>query len=163
MTEKAKKQWREDFPISWEQDHYVTRRELVKFLTLGSALLVGANGLIAVIGGTRRPVEGGRRWLVKASRVARGTSLLFRYPGPDDPCIMVRTTGGELVAYSQICTHLSCAIVHRPGEEDLFCPCHHGVFALSDGRPTAGPPTRGLPRIELSIEGDDVYAVGVKI
>ena len=70
MTEEAKKQWREDFPISWERDHYVTRRELVKFLTLGSALLVGANGLIAVIGGTRRPVEGGRRWLVKASRVA---------------------------------------------------------------------------------------------
>ena len=23
----------EDFPIAWEDDHYVTRRELVKFLT----------------------------------------------------------------------------------------------------------------------------------
>ena len=33
------RQWREDFPIEWENDHYVTRRELTKFLTLGSALL----------------------------------------------------------------------------------------------------------------------------
>ena len=35
--------WQEDFPIRWEADHYVTRRELTKFLTLGSCLLVGAN------------------------------------------------------------------------------------------------------------------------
>ena len=42
--------WREDFPIGWEADHYVTRRELTKFLTLGSALLVGANVVIAALG-----------------------------------------------------------------------------------------------------------------
>ena len=31
--------WRQDFPIEWEGDHYVSRREMVKFLTLGSLLL----------------------------------------------------------------------------------------------------------------------------
>jgi hypothetical protein len=35
--------WRTDFPIEWEGDHYVTRREMVKFLTLGSVLLAAAN------------------------------------------------------------------------------------------------------------------------
>ena len=29
--------WRTDFPIEWEGDHYVSRREMVKFLTLGFA------------------------------------------------------------------------------------------------------------------------------
>ena len=42
--------WREDFPVRWDEDHYVTRRELAKFLTLGSGLLAGVNVLIAFIG-----------------------------------------------------------------------------------------------------------------
>jgi len=29
--------WRRDFPIDWEQDEYVSRRELVKFMVLTSA------------------------------------------------------------------------------------------------------------------------------
>ena len=28
--------WREDFPVRWDEDNYMTRRELAKFLTLGS-------------------------------------------------------------------------------------------------------------------------------
>ena len=47
--------WREDFPIAWDNDHYVTRRDLIKFLTLGSALLVGANAAIAALGRRWRP------------------------------------------------------------------------------------------------------------
>ena len=43
-------QWRQDFPIRWDNDHYVTRRELAKFLTLGSALLAGANVVMAAMG-----------------------------------------------------------------------------------------------------------------
>ena len=42
--------WREDFPVRWDDDHYVTRRELAKFLTLGSGLLACVNVLIALIG-----------------------------------------------------------------------------------------------------------------
>ena len=42
--------WEEDFPVEWERDAYVTRRELTKFLALGSALLAGATALIAAFG-----------------------------------------------------------------------------------------------------------------
>jgi hypothetical protein len=42
--------WREDFPVRWDEDNYMTRRELAKFLTLGSGLLAGVNVLIAFIG-----------------------------------------------------------------------------------------------------------------
>ena len=55
--------WREDFPVRWDDDHYMTRRELAKFLTLGSGLLAGVNALIAFIGLTRnrRPTTPIRR------------------------------------------------------------------------------------------------------
>ena len=45
---KAVERWREDFPVRWDADHYLTRRELAKFLTLGSALLTGATGALAL-------------------------------------------------------------------------------------------------------------------
>lgn len=154
--------WREDFPVRWDEDHYLTRRELAKFLTLGSGLLVGANlGLVAL--GRRAPhARAPEVRVASASAVPPGGSVLFRYPTAEDPCILVRTNAGVLKAYSQVCTHLSCAVVHRPGEDALFCPCHLGWFAAEDGRPTAGPPERRLPRITLEVRGDDIYAVGVE-
>jgi len=155
--------WREDFPIRWENDSYVTRRELTKFLTLGSGLLAAANAALAIAG--LRPEA--RRFssvrIAGAAEVPPGGSLLFRYPTDADPCILVRERNGVLAAYSQVCTHLSCAVIYRPEEDTLFCPCHHGYFAPDDGRPTAGPPTRRLPRILLEQRGDDLYAVGVEV
>jgi arsenite oxidase small subunit len=155
--------WREDFPINWEADHYVTRRELTKFLTLGSALLVGANAVMAFQGLTGRPGEWQEVRIASLSDVPPGGSLLFRYPTDEDPCILIRERDGELQAYSQVCTHLACAVVHRPEEGILFCPCHHGKFNVTEGRPIAGPPTRRLPRIRLSQRGDEIFAVGVEV
>jgi Rieske Fe-S protein len=155
--------WREDFPIQWENDHYVTRRELTKFLTLGSAFLVGANGAIAWLGHRAAPAEWAPVRIAAAADLRPGGSLLFRYPTDDDPCIVVRDQSGALQAYSQVCTHLSCAVVYRPEERILFCPCHQGVFNLGDGAPVAGPPTRPLPRILVEQRGDDLFAVGMEI
>lgn len=155
--------WKEDFPIAWEKDHYITRRDLVKFLTLGSALLVGANGAIALFGHLRpERKEWPRLRIPYAGSLPPGSSLLFRYPTEEDPCILVRLMSGQWVAYSQICTHLSCAVVHRKKEQDLFCPCHHGVFEPEAGRPIAGPPTRPLPRIVLERQDEQIFAVGVE-
>jgi Rieske Fe-S protein len=156
-------QWREDFPIQWERDHYVTRRELTKFLTLGSGLLAGASAAIAAVGLLRRPAPAPRKRVGTANDVPPGGSLLFRYPTDEDPCILVRLKDGRLAAYSQVCTHLSCAVVHRPEEEALFCPCHHGVFSEGEGRPVAGPPSRRLPRVRIEQSGDDLFAVGVEV
>jgi len=152
--------WEEDFPIQTERDHYVTRREFAKFLTLGSALLAGANALIAIVGLKRSKKTTPSKLIAKASRIAPGGSALFRYPTDEDPCILVRSAEGALLAYSQVCTHLSCAVIHQPEQNQLYCPCHHGCFSESEGRPIAGPPTRRLPRIKLEQRGDDLYAIG---
>jgi Rieske Fe-S protein len=156
--------WRDDFPVGWERDHYVTRRELAKFLTLGSALLAVASTVIAAIG---RWMPRATRWprikIAGASDLQVGGSTLFQYPTTEDPCILVRLKDGSLRGYSQVCTHLSCAVVHQPGTGNLFCPCHHGFFDEGSGRPTAGPPTRPLPRIRIIEEGNDIYAVAKEI
>ena len=44
---KKSEKWRDDFPIEWEGDNYVSRREMVKFLTLGSLFLAVANWVTA--------------------------------------------------------------------------------------------------------------------
>jgi Rieske Fe-S protein len=154
--------WREDFPIRWENDHYVTRRELTKFLTLGSALLAGANAALACIGLAARPQQFPAARIAGAADIPPGGALLFRYPTERDPCILVRDPGGALRAYSQVCTHLSCAVIYRAEDNDLFCPCHHGIFSLGEGNPVAGPPTRRLPRVRLEQRGEEIFAVGVE-
>jgi Rieske Fe-S protein len=160
--DKKETRWREDFPVQWDKDEYVTRREMVKFLSLGSLLIAGANFIAASVPHLQRPGQLPRLKIASAEKIPAGGSKLFRYPTDRDPCILVRDRAGELVAYSQVCTHLSCAVVHRPEENTLFCPCHHGYFTVEEGRPTAGPPTRSLPRIRLEQNGNDIFAVGIE-
>jgi nitrite reductase/ring-hydroxylating ferredoxin subunit len=160
---KKNTRWREDFPIEWESDNYITRREMVKFLALGSLTIAGANFLLAGIPQVLSSGPLPRMKIGTASSLGAGSSQLFRYPTHDDPCILIRQTSGELAAYSQVCTHLSCAVIHDKKENTLFCPCHHGYFTVAEGRPYAGPPTRPLPRIRLEQQGDEIFAVGVEI
>jgi nitrite reductase/ring-hydroxylating ferredoxin subunit len=155
--------WRDDFPVRWDEDHYMTRRELAKFLTLGSGLLAGVNVLIAFIGLTGRAPTPPVQHIAAVDDIPPGGSLLFRYPSADDPCILVRDASGRFDAFSQVCTHLSCAIVHRPDEQALACPCHKGSFSSSDGRPLAGPPTRRLPRIVIEQRGAEIVATGIEV
>ena len=159
-TATATPKWRQDFPIEWEGDHYVTRREMVKFLTLGSLLLASANWATVVASRLLHRGSHVERYIGPASALEQAGSMLFRYPTDSDPCIAIRTPEGKLVAYSQVCTHLSCAVVYDKAENGLFCPCHHGLFNLA-GQPIAGPPTRPLPRVQLEQRGDQLFAVGM--
>jgi Rieske Fe-S protein len=163
MMADERRRWREDFPVRWDDDHYMTRRELAKFLTLGSGLLAGINGLIAFIGLTRPARAAPPVRIAAADDIAPGGSLLFRYPTPDDPCILVRDASGGFDAFSQVCTHLSCAVVHHPDEQLLACPCHKGSFSAREGRPLTGPPTRRLPRVVIEQRGLDLLATGIEV
>jgi nitrite reductase/ring-hydroxylating ferredoxin subunit len=155
--------WREDFPVRWDEDHYMTRRELAKFLTLGSGLLAGVNVLIAAIGLNAGIPTTPIQRIARIDDIPLGGSLLFRYPTGDDPCILVRDVSGRIDAYSQVCTHLSCAVVHRPDERALACPCHKGSFSSADGQPLAGPPTRRLPRVVIEQRGAEIVAIGIEV
>ena len=153
--------WKQDFPIEWEGDHYVTRREMVKFMTLGSVLLAAANWIAALAAGLIHRGSSAERYIGSASALQETGSLLFRYPADADPCIAVRTPEGKLVAYSQVCTHLSCAVVYDRKENALLCPCHKGAFNIDSGSPVAGPPERPLPRVRIEQRGNQLYAIGI--
>src|SRR5262249_29598637 len=91
-----------------------------------------------------------------------GGARTFAYPTAQDPCILVRAADRTFVAYSQKCTHLSCAVVPRVSEGVIRCPCHEGAFDLADGRPIAGPPRRPLSRVTLQLRGRELFATGVE-
>jgi Rieske Fe-S protein len=150
--------WQRDFPIEWEGDHYITRRETVKFLTLGSLLLAAANWMTAIAGRVLHRGSNAVQHIGPASALETASSFLFRYPTDQDPCIAVRKPDGKLVAYSQVCTHLSCAVVYNQSENSLLCPCHKGAFDVDRGSPVAGPPTRPLPRVKIEQRGDQLFA-----
>ena len=65
------------------------------------------------------------------------------------------------MAYSQKCTHLSCAVYPSDDGRRLECPCHEGYFSVEDGRVLQGPPPRPLPEIVLEWRGDELWATGV--
>lgn len=159
----AQPRWRKDFPIDWSEDDYVTRRDFSKFMTLTS--LAFAVGQLWIVGRSLwRKSRGGLPLMKVASLsgLAVGQSVVFEYPARHDICVLVRLSESELVAYSQKCTHLSCAVVPRPDKGVLHCPCHEGYFDLRSGRNIAGPPPRPLPRITLEVRGDAVYATGLE-
>ena len=155
--------WRTDFPIEWEGDHYVSRREMVKFLTLGSLLLAAANWVTAFAGKFLHSTRFPEKPIGSAAVLESQKSILFRYPTEKDPCIAVWMPEGKLVAYSQVCTHLSCAVVYSRSENKLLCPCHNGSFNVVEGAPIGGPPTRRLPRITVVQRGDQLFATGVEV
>ena len=154
--------WRKDFAIDWPEDHLVSRRDFARFLVLTSGAFAVGQGWIAAQQLLRRGDPAPARLRVASLReLPRGRATVFTYPGAHDICLLIHMPDGELLAYSQKCTHLSCAVVPRIEEGVLHCPCHEGYFDLRTGRNIAGPPPRPLPRIELEVEGDDVYAVAV--
>lgn len=157
-------QWRNDFPIDWPQDELVARRDFTKFLVLTSfAFVVGQAWIVFENLRRRRRGLPPVRKIAELSAIPQGGALTFSYPGAHDDCILVRTGQQHFVAYSQKCTHLSCAVTPRLQDNCLHCPCHNGFFDLGTGAPTAGPPRRPLPRITLEIRDGAIYATGVEM
>jgi Rieske Fe-S protein len=131
-------------------------------MVLTSGAFVVGQGWIAAqhLLRSRRPPPP-RTKISTLSEIAVGEAKAFSYPGEQDRCLLVRLGARDLVAFSQECTHLSCAVIPKVAEGVFLCPCHEGYFDLRTGRNIAGPPPRPLARILLEIDGDAVYAVGV--
>jgi len=155
--------WRSEFPYHWDADDLVSRRELLFFAVYTSGALFVSTLLLAVLGLLQRPRRHAPKLIARVGDLQEGRAIYFNYPGPDDQAMLLYLPGGTLVAYSQRCTHLSCAVYYQADRRRLYCPCHDGVFDPATGEPVAGPPPRRLPRIKLRRRGDAIYAVGVEV
>jgi hypothetical protein len=93
--------WRQDFPIDWPQDHYVERRDFMKFMVLTSLAFTAGQFWIGVQNWFRR-----RRGAPEIRRIGSlsdtpvGGILTFRYPEDKDECVLIRSASNALVAYS---------------------------------------------------------------
>jgi ubiquinol-cytochrome c reductase iron-sulfur subunit len=91
-----------------------------------------------------------------AAGAADSQTLLLRM----DPADVVPAPGREswspqgLCAYSKICTHAGCPVgLYEKEARLLFCPCHQSAFdATHAATPKAGPATRPLPQLPISID-----------
>src|SRR5437763_1492760 len=98
--------WRTDFPIDWPQDHYVQRRDFMKFMVLTSlACTVGQFWIGAQNWRRRRRSQPEKVRLAALNDLSVGEAQTFAYPTEHDPCILVRSAERTCVAYSQKCTH----------------------------------------------------------
>jgi Rieske Fe-S protein len=159
----AQPAWRQDFPIDWPQDLYVERRDFMKFMVLTSAAFtLGQIWIGAQNWYRKRTGQSIIQRIASVDDVAVSSAIGFTYPDEHERCLLVRLTSSEFVAFSQECTHLSCAVIPRPSEGIFYCPCHEGRFDLRTGVPIAGPPRRPLARIVLDMRGRDLYAIGVE-
>jgi Rieske Fe-S protein len=90
---------------------------------------------------------------VHPSDVKPNSGLIFRFGS--QPGILIRTPGGELRAFSAVCTHLGCTVQYRSDLIQIWCACHNGHYDLN-GKNVSGPPPRPLPSYAVNVRGDQI-------
>ena len=90
---------------------------------------------------------------VKPDEVKPNSGQIFKFGSK--PGILVRTAGGELRAFSAVCTHLNCTVQYRPDLGEIWCACHNGHFDLK-GINVAGPPPRPLEPFVVNVRGSQI-------
>lgn len=155
--------WRQDFPIDWPQDHYISRRDFTKFMVLTSfAFVVGQFWILIQNYLRKRKGQLPVQLIAQVGEIPVGGSVAFNYPQEHNPRILVRLDESTFVAYEQQCTHLTCPIIPQFESGKFHCPCHEGYFDMRSGRPLAGPPRRPLQRVKLVIRRGAIYAVALE-
>ncbi|MGI9621374.1 MAG: arsenate reductase (azurin) small subunit [Acidimicrobiales bacterium] len=114
-----------------------------------------------------------RTQVASLSELRVGEPVFFEYPLEGQTNVLVALgsaaiggvgTDGDVVAYSNSCTHMGCPITEFQPDHSVLgpCPCHFTSFDLGrDGQVTLGQATQNLPRVLLEVDGDDVFATGV--
>ena len=156
--------WKEDVSFRSADERFVMRRQFGKFMVLTSFGMFAGNMWILTRSWMRQfarkqevAVE-----VATVSELGIGEVKTFTYPTDNDPCLLIRLDAVTWVAYSQKCTHLSCAVVYETDTKRLACPCHHGYFSAETGRVLQGPPPRPLPRVRLEARAGRIVALGME-
>ena len=90
---------------------------------------------------------------IKPDDVKPNSGQIFKFGSR--PGIVVRTSAGELRAFSAVCTHLNCTVQYRPDLTEIWCACHNGHFDLN-GQNVSGPPPRPLERYVVNVRGTQI-------
>jgi Rieske Fe-S protein len=156
---KPEPHWKTDFSVDWEETSFITRREFTRFLGLGSVAMAAGSVVMAGMSTIRSEPLHPRLEVTDVDAVKPRGYKTFEYPEAGRHAILLHHEDGTFSAYSQRCPHLGCSVFYTPEHNQLECPCHEGFFNAQTGDVLAGPPQRGLAKIELEILNGKIYAV----
>lgn len=153
MSDPAKQ-----FPYQQKDEHVLNRKQ---FAVACCAGVVGG-GVAQILGHSEfvhnkvHPQPQSKESVGKISDFTSTSSRVVHLKN-GHPILIIRNAEGDLVGFSQKCTHLLCPVHYSEKKQQIICPCHKGVFSAEDGRPLAGPPDKPLPQYEVLLEGDEVF------
>ena len=138
------------------------------FLKTSAGFLAALAVAPASFGAGRTKLEGTTYFKYPAKKIGsfdeirRKGTLSFSYPDNDSPCLAIFVPEAGVVAFSTLCTHKGCPVIYNEQERVFECPCHYSRFDVDkEGQEVLGQATTKLPRVELEVRGNDVYAIGV--
>lgn len=69
---------------------------------------------------------------------------------------VVKMPGGQVKAYSAVCTHLGCIVQYQSDRKVFHCNCHGSEFDLT-GKNIAGPAPAPLHPFRVEIRNTDIF------
>jgi nitrite reductase/ring-hydroxylating ferredoxin subunit len=99
-----------------------------------------------------RVPAGGGRPLAAVAAIPDGGGLIRR-----SPAVVLVRAGSRVHAFSAVCPHQGC-LVDRVTAASIDCPCHGSRFATATGAVLAGPATRPLTRVPVTVRNGEVFA-----
>jgi cytochrome b6-f complex iron-sulfur subunit len=90
----------------------------------------------------------------KAGELAPNSAKIFKFGST--PAVLINTPDGKLLAFSAVCTHLTCTVTYEAETSTLYCPCHNGRFDMA-GHVISGPPPRPLEVFDVEVAGPDIF------
>jgi len=91
--------------------------------------------------------------MIPESELPEGGAKFFEYAG--SAAVLVHRRGGEIVAFSAVCTHLGCIVQWEKDKQTFLCPCHAGHYS-ADGTVLSGPPPKPLAKLPLVVANGNI-------
>jgi cytochrome b6-f complex iron-sulfur subunit len=88
-----------------------------------------------------------------ANEVPPNSAKTFTF-GPHE-ALLIRLPGGDYRALTAVCTHMGCNVRYLPSVQQIWCPCHKGIFDVN-GDVVSGPPPRPLRRYAVTVSGGEI-------
>ena len=96
--------------------------------------------------------------IAQVSALVAGEGFNFTANDGTD-AILFKTKDEKVYALSRICSHERCSVEFDLAQNILICLCHGATFEATDGNVISGPTQRGLKKINVKIDGDNVLEV----
>ncbi|GGP62359.1 Rieske (2Fe-2S) protein [Saccharothrix coeruleofusca] len=92
--------------------------------------------------------------IVALADVPDGGGVIAGNPANSKPLVLVRT-GDTVKAFDAACPHAGTTVAEPEGGT-ITCPNHGSQFDAATGAVRKGPATKGLPEVEVKVEGGQV-------